>query len=115
MRRELVELARDYCGTLDMERFEELLEYFSEWELRIIKSMIKDDILLKGEVDPICQVYWCVANQLPPSANWDIYCNYLDTKLYVRIPKEDFEELPKNIKEFLENECELTILEEDEN
>jgi len=32
----------------------------------------------------------------------------------VSIPKEDFEELPFNIQSFLENECELTILEEEE-
>jgi adenylate kinase len=66
------------------------------------------------EADPVGAVFRWVKNKLPKIAKVELNTNYLDTHMSVSIPKEDFEELPSNIQWFLENECNLTILEEEE-
>jgi len=101
------------CGILDVQRAQELID---EYKLPAdhIAELIREDLIWNNKTDPVGEVFLWVKNQLPKTAKVELSTNYLDTYMDVSIPKEDFEELPSNIQRFLENECNLTILEEEE-
>jgi len=101
------------CGILDIQRAQELIDEYKLPAYRI-SELIREELIWNHEADPVGAVFLWVKNKLPPTAKVELSTNYLDTHMSVSIPKEDFEELPSNIQRFLENECNLTILEEEE-
>jgi len=100
------------CGILDVQKAQELINEYKLPADRIAELM-REDLIWNYEADPVGAVFRWVKNQLPETAKVELSTNYLDTHMDVSIPKEDFEELPSNIQRFLENECNLTIVEEE--
>jgi len=101
------------CGILDVQRAQELIDCYN-LPTGEIAEIIREDLIWNHEADPVGAVFRWIKNQLPETAKVDLSENFLATYMSVSVPKEDFEELPSNIQRFLENECNLTILEEEE-
>jgi len=95
-------------GTLDLERAEELIREYN-LPLGDIQKLIEEQIRERGEADPVYAVYAYISLTLE-NAEVEIYPNYLDTKMTVKIPYSEFEKLSENMKRFLENETDLEVV-----
>jgi len=102
------------CGLLDVHKAQNLIDKY-KLPANEIAELIREDLNWSYRADPVGAVFRWVKSQLPSTSQVDLSTNYLATQMSVSISKEDFEELPLHLQRFLENECDLTILDSKEN